>query len=365
MKKTEDVFLWQILALIGLNFINYRLGRIAKFFRTLFITALMMSLLYFALVNLSFIGKQMYKKSIVSFLLSIFSGLMWYIAFSKRKDISYIVLHVYQKRKCYRDSKKTVEYIIISLPIFIIAIPCVSCIFNLTKNFENFEVAYLTFGYEIQSKTWKRVFILYVEFADFGLCSAFPFYLTTSICILYYRCSEILSGYKTLLRIQLYTVSKGTVNNYVEFFHIVNLLRKLNKTFTHLSFLIIIYHLETILNVILKTPTEGLYESSIVHIVNLAYYGLCSIIVLVYFTICCSLIPENLLEIKAIVKNFININRYSQHIPEQNLFYLLRIENEDIVYITVCGMFHVTRSYILTALGVMLTYGLLIINLKL
>lgn len=356
MRKTEDMFLWQTLALIGLNFTNHKLGLVAKIFRIFYITGYIISLLYFAAVNLSFIGKQLYKKSIVSFLLSIFSGLMWYIAFYKRKDISYIVLHVYQKRKRYRDSKKTVDCIVISLMIFIIVIPFVSCIFNNTENFENLDVTPLTLGFQVQNKIWKRIFVLYAEFADFGLCSAFPFYLTVSICILYYRCSEILSGYKAILCIQLCTVSKETLGNYIEFFCIVNLIRKLNETFTHVSFFIILYHFEAILNVILKISIEGFYGSKLIHVFNRTYYD---------FTICCSLIPEKLLEIKTIVKNFINIHRYSQRISEQNLFYLMRIENEDIVQITICGMFYVTRSYILTALGIMLTYGLLIINLKL
>lgn len=88
------------------------------------------------------------------------------------------------------------------------------------------------------------------------------------------------------------------------------------------------------------------------------------IVMFVSFTISSSKIPENLQEVRATVRDIVNGYGYSHTISQQNLFYLKRIENEDIVYISVCGIFYVTRSYNFSALGLLFTYGLLLANLN-
>lgn len=106
MRKYDDI-LWHILAIIGLNFVNIRLGPLSKFFRMLSIIGFTFSLLHIAIENLFFIEKRLYKEAIVRSLLYMYSGTIWCIAYFKRKAISFLVLEVYRKRNYYNTSKKT------------------------------------------------------------------------------------------------------------------------------------------------------------------------------------------------------------------------------------------------------------------
>ena len=363
MKKTDD-YLWRILAIIGLNFLNSKLGLKEKICRFLLMISFAVSVSFYSMIISSIFLKQRYKLATVSSSLGSYPILMWYIAYSKKKTIQQVVFRVYQQRNYGNASKKSKTCIVVFLVFFTVAIPCVSYISAIEKKSKVFDEALkIIFGLKIKSNTWKSLFMFFLSFAHSLLFYGFPFYLTICIGTLFHRCSEMLSDYKIFLRTQLYA-SNVSVRNLVEFFYIVNLLRKLNNAFTHLLFFIILYHLQAIFIKVLIACREGLTEKSMGEIVIVLYFGICNIVLFVYLTICSSLIPENLMKIKTFVKNFLNIFSGSGFVSKQNLFYLKRIENEDIVHISVCRMFVVIQKDILSALGIMLTYGLLIINLE-
>lgn len=303
MRKIDSI-LWHILAVTGLNFLNYRLGLTTKFFRILFITVFTISLLYFLFVHLCLIKNKHYKEPIINSLLCIYSVLMWCIAYYKRKTISHVISRVYRLEKYYNTSTKTLDIVLISLAFITLMMPCVSCIVTLTRNFENYDVACFTFGHKMQNKIWKKVFVSTIRFVYFGLFDGFPYYLIICIGVLFYRCSEILSGYKIFLRIQFQKLSKVTDDNFTEFFRIVNILCKLNKAFTHLSFFIILFHFQGIITLFIRTSRPGSSEFGSMRIFELAYYAICDIILFVYFTICSSTIPERLVDIKRLLKSF-------------------------------------------------------------
>lgn len=364
MVKTDDI-MWHILAITGLNFLNKRLGIIAKFIRTCFIFCFVLSLLQYAIGNVCLMKEKLYRESVVRFLLPFNSVLLWYISYSKRNDISYVVLKVYRLRKRYITSKKLRLWIIIILTIVGLVLPILACIYNqIITNFQMFDLVMWSFEFQMEYGIWLRVILFFTQISTFILNFSFPFYLMFCMCALFYRCSESLSGYNRLLQIQLRTTMKGGKCTYAEFFEIVNFLHTLNKTLTEITCFLILHCLEGIFGALFAVSLRIIFNIAITDVINLLYCGICSIIMTVYFSICCSKIPENLLEIKRTVRNFLNSCGYCHLISKHNLFYLMRIETEDIVYISVCGMFHVTRSYILSALGFLLTYGLLIINLK-
>lgn len=245
------VILWRILAIIGLNFLRYRPGSKEKYFRVFFIIGYVLLLTYFVATSLYFVRRQRYKESILVFILPLYSGLLWYFSYSRKKSISYVVSEVYHFKKHYSASNKTIHCITISLTIIIPTLHCVVCILNQTMmNFETFDLELWTFGIEIHNTIWKRILIFYIDFADFAFGSVFIFHLT--IC-LFYKCSEMLTEYKEILQNHL---QKGTTtdNNdyFLKFFYIVKFLRKLSETFSHLSFLIVAYYLISILYILLR-----------------------------------------------------------------------------------------------------------------
>lgn len=363
MRKLDHI-LWHILATTGLNYVNIKLSPLAKCFRMLLIIGFMISLIYIRGEILLYIERKLYKEVIIRLLSYVYSGIIWCIAYSKRRAISYIVLQVYQKQTCYNTSKKTKDFIVMSVVIVALVITFVSCVLNIISNFEIVNNGFSDIGIKTEKKILMNILIISIQVAVFEVFPGFLFLLTICLSILFYRCSELLFGYKTFIRIQLHTISKGTIENYIEFFHIIDLLRKLNKALSSLSFFIILCYLQSILNVIITSSLQGIFEFHVIDIADFACNNICNVVLFIYFTICSSLIPENIIEIQSIVKNFVNIHRYSHFISEQDLFYLTRIENADVVYISVGGMFNVTRSYIMTVLGLMFTYGLVIINLN-
>ena len=89
-----------------------------------------------------------------------------------------------------------------------------------------------------------------------------------------------------------------------------------------------------------------------------------SFMLLVIYAVSSSMIPENLNEIKLTARKKINEHFFGviPPIPENACFCLMRLEREQIIYIDVFGVFRLTKSFILPAIGGILTYDLLIIN---
>lgn len=364
MANTDDI-LWHMLAVIGLNFVNCKLGVIAKYFRIFFAAGFTMSLLYFTTVNFCYIRKQRYKESIIFLVICLQSGIMWYFAYFRKKEISNVVLQIYHQRGLKNVSNETKYCIIISITVILFVVPCFICILGqIMLDYKTAELTYWACGYELSSEVWSRVFIFCGQFAYVGFGSGFPIYLMLCISLLFYRCSEVLHSYNTLLKIELHTRARDRMKCLADFFHIVKLLQKLNKAFKHLTFFIILYNLDGIFFILVIVSLQEVFKFYITYTIFVAYYGICNIVVIMCFTICCSMIPEKLLEIKATVTDYIDSCSNTDLISKRNMFYLKRIESKEVVYISVCGMFHVTRNFILSALGLILTYGLLIINMK-
>ena len=157
---TSDRFLWQILAIMGLNFIEYKLNNIEKFVRLIFMVGFMSTVFHFAASCFFLIPKKLYKETIAAFLIFLCSRLMWYFAYFQKKDISEVVMEIYRQRERHIGSKKILFYVIMYLTVNIVVIPCFICILYQTKtNMKIKSLANFTFGYEIHSEVWKRNFL--------------------------------------------------------------------------------------------------------------------------------------------------------------------------------------------------------------
>ena len=76
------------------------------------------------------------------------------------------------------------------------------------------------------------------------------------------------------------------------------------------------------------------------------------------------MIPENLNKIRQTAREKINEQVFNlcAWIPQNIFLCLRRIETEKLVYISVFGALRLTKSFILSAVGSIFTYDLLIIN---
>lgn len=249
--------------------------------------------------------------------------------------------------------------------IIILLSPYVMCIiYQITVNIEMENMHFWTFEFEVQSITWKRAILLNGNSLYFVYCVCFPFYLSFCLSILFYRCSEMLSNYNTVLQIHLLKKANENTKFLKTFFDIVKLLKNLNQAVTNLSFCIIFYGIEGIFSVLLGLLIDDALKFKIVYISIIVYYSMCSTVMFVSYTFCCSMIPENFMKIKNTAREFLNKYGFGQFITRESLFYLKRIESEKVVFISVSGLFLLTRSVLLSGLGAVLTYGLLIISLN-
>lgn len=362
----EDKILWQVLAIIGLNFFRHRFGNFEKYFRILFFLYVSFSFIYVAILNLRMIIKNKHYKIGISYVLfPIYSALMWYFAYSRRKYISNALFQTYYYRKRYHALKKRSSCIILLMVIIILSSPCLACISTqIMVNFETENMAFWIFDFKIHNIIWKRILLFNANFSYYLICICFPFYLTFALSLLFYRCSEALSNYDTAVKNGLRTKANNNIEILEEFFDIVKFVQNINEALSILSFLIVSHSLQGIFTVLLTPTLDKTYTNNFIYLIPVTYYFTCSIVMIIMYTICSSMIPNNFLRIRKTATEFINRHGYGHVAMKQNIFCLKRIEREEIMYISVCELFHLTKSFILSALGTILTYGLLVANLQ-
>lgn len=290
---------------------------------------------------------------------------MWYFANSRRKHISNALFQTYYYQKRYYALKKRSSCIISLMIIIILSSPFLACIFTqIIVDFETENMIFWTLHFEIHNMIWKRIVLFNAHFAYFFSCVCFPFYLTFSLSVLLYRCSEVLNNYNAALQFQLQTKANENIEILENFFGIIMFVQNINEVLSILSFLIVAYSLQGVFSVLLTPSLDKIYISNLVYIIAVIYNFICSIVMIIAYTICSSMIPKEFTKIRKTAREFTNKRGYSHGVTKQNIFYLKRIESEKVVYISVCELFPLTRSFILSALGTILTYGLLVANLK-
>lgn len=249
--------------------------------------------------------------------------------------------------------------------IIILISPSLTCIaIQIIVNFETVKITYWSLDFQVTKIIWKRILLFNGTFLLTTLCVCFPFCLTFSVNTLLYRCSEVLSSYNTAFEIMPQTKANESAEILKEYFGIVKLVRKLNHAITNVSFFIVLYGLQGTFTVLLIISMEDMFKFKKEYLITVTYYSTSCIVMFVSYTICSSTISENLIQIRRTATDYINAWDYGQVFNRSNWFYLKRIESEEIVYISVCGIFRMTRGFILSALGAVLTYGLLITSLQ-
>ena len=201
----KDKIAWRVLAITGLNFVNYRFGRFENYFRNFFMIYAPLQLIYLAMINLWLIKDFNFTAGVTYFSLPLFSVLMWLIANCRTKEISGVLQQIYVCRMKCRSIKKSQSFIIPFLLIMFL-LPFIKCIIDqIIIDIEDPALSYWTLYYQTQSKILKRILQFNGSFVYSLFCNDFPFHLAFCILILFYRCSKILSSYNTTLQSRLHT----------------------------------------------------------------------------------------------------------------------------------------------------------------
>lgn len=295
---------------------------------------------------------------------NVLAMLIWFLLFVRRKKVSAIIHKLYSYRKQYAAvecSSPLLQKMSIILSLMI---------FMLYQSLHHFEqelmvpgaLEYWTLGFKIANTKAKFTVTILINVVNFTR-NAFPVLMTFILSTMLYKWSETLNLYKKHLQLQLRTVSRcENADLLLDFIKMTNCIRKMNTVLNYPLFNIILYSVVGLFVSLhdLMTWMHATYTECM----SIVMYLMWSVLMLMMYSICSSMIPESLNEIRLIVNEKINEHVFGlvPPISQTILICLRRIETQKIIYITVFGMFRLTKSFILAAIGIAFTYDLLIIS---
>ena len=361
----EDKLLWHILTIIGIRISGYCLKPHENFLSLSFKLLSLFFMLHWFLAAVYNVLRHTLIAGCVYFLMPIQIILLWYFLNAEKETTLRITQKLYTYRNKYMlENKKGYFFyvIIITMILFPVIITLVSIILN-----KNEDIDFLIFGYKIHGHIFVQILRFYANLIYYS-CSTFIAFFTFYLSFIFYRWGEVLKVYNNILKGYL---KKNNINQNTDFlkdyFEIVKLLQKLSKVLAYPSFIVIFYSLEMILILLYDVLVRKILTAQSLqsyYIRRGIYNGISGFLMLVIYSLSSSMIPEQMAEIQNTAKCY--LNKYTNYLilPREVIFYLKRIEKQSLVYISACGMFTLTRQFILTAIGATLTYDLLIINFE-
>ncbi|GBM66792.1 hypothetical protein AVEN_136159-1 [Araneus ventricosus] len=189
----------------------------------------------------------------------------------------------------------------------------------------------------------------------------FPTLIALSICYLVKRWALLLSSYNIYLKnMDFHTNQENFGSIFQEYIIIEKNLRILKETLSIpllLCFSCAFVNSYIVLSELLQLKIEPFI------LVEICTFSIMDLVFATGLTICCSMIPENMLKIKTTAG--ILLDRYQLYdvIKEKEIHILKRIEGKNIIHLTAGDMINIKKSLFLSYSGTLLTYGLLIYNL--
>lgn len=362
MSKKKE-FIWYILALHGINVPGYRLGHCSKCFSFVVIFLLILAQLHLTLANICLALNENVKSGLTYLALTSHSCIIFYSFFIKRKNIWSIELKLQRYIQLFNVtgtiSNCRIKFMITSV-LFIpfgLFIYTEICLFVFALDQDTSDYWFLGLG-----RAHSRVSHLVVRFYGFMIyytvCDL-PLLLTLVLNIILHRWAQVLKTYAKMMRLQFF--GGGREEFLKEFFLVRKILRQFNQTVSVISFSLLAYALESIFSSLLCiVKLKSQFNAySLTEIIFSLFIG---IVILISYAFSCSEISGGQHKIKILAQELLVKHVDNNFLSKNCLHYLRIISKEDIVYMSACGMFDITRGLILSAIGVTLTYDLLIIN---
>lgn len=364
----KDTVLWYIMAIVGINIAKLQLNACEKCFSILFKSVFFIMIINWLSAGIFSVFTSFIIGGLNQTCLCGFMTLTWYFINKKKKGLSKIVSQLYLYQIRYEipiNPHSDILNIAIIATLIVFTVVIISLPFIL--RFDMIVVGFFTYGlsYQLQSETLKNFFQFYSFVTYYTCCSVFLL-ITISLSVIFFRFSETLQVFNKLLQLKLYTKNDCKSEEFfADFFVIMKLLRKLNHLLAYPSFVIIACGLQMLFATLyLVINVKRFLLQFDLLLAELIYNFVSGMIIIVIYTTCCSKISENSIKIKETAQKQLNKKGFRNLLPQNILIHLKRIEREDILYISACGMFHFTRGFILTTIGITLTYSLFLINFQ-
>lgn len=226
-------------------------------------------------------------------------------------------------------------------------------------------VRYWTFDLKLTQGIGRIIILFFINVSQY-ISFTFPTLLTLILSIIFHKFVEMLKVYNRHLQYQLCEMNKQKIMVTTEdYFNIQKIILKLHQVLSYPTFFIMVYSSNFIFSsIFLGMKSSEIFFSDFSILLDVITGVAIGAFIMIPYTIFSSMMTEKLFEIKKTVQDKLNelLRNEKQWIPQCVLQSLKRIEKDEIEYMSACGLFHISRGFILTAVGATLTYDLLIIN---
>lgn len=355
----QEKLLWNILSLWGINFNGTIPGIYGKLAKIIFIAIFHLSLLNITLCSIfsTIKEKTSIKACITYFLVTFHCFVMWSILFIRQKNIRNNLIQLQKYRTYFNITINKYFVFLINVISFIILLMTWGIsVLPYTIGIVPANMSHWTYGRTFYGSRTISI-LMDVAYQIDTFC--FPLIVSLSLSIVFYRWAELLCYYnKSLNQILSANICPENLDTLKVYFHLLKHLRTLNQVISSLSLLVISLSFEFIFIVMIDfTAVKG--EKYYEIIPNF----ICGLGVFIFFTVSASSIPDNQKIIRITAGELIQEVSSSKS-ETKFLFLLKRIEDMPLVQICPFGMFNVTKSFILSAVGTIFTYELLLVNLN-
>lgn len=338
-----------------------------KFLFALTIFLYCISTIHFIMATLYCAIKDKLETGVSYLFVAVDSLLIYYFLLIRRKKTSRIMMKLLQYRNLYCPVEITsstfVKSFIVTIFLAIFVINQISLLISVSD--PHATVYYWTFGFKMPEGVLKTIVLIMINISQY-IAFFYQVFLTLVLCIIFCKFTEMLKAYNNYLQHQLHEMNKQkimvTTDNY---FNIQKTILKLYQVLSYPTFFIMVYSSNFIFSSLLLVMTSGKKVFSDFTIFLDFFVGFAiGTIIMIPYAIFSSMVTEKLFKIKKTVRGKLNelAHNEKQWVPQSVLQCLKRIEKDEIEHVSACGLFHISRGFIFTAIGTMLTYDLLIIN---
>ena len=320
------------------------------------------SLIYQIIASFKLLFSPFIKIGISQILLTLSSSLIWLTCFFRRKKFTILIQKFFSFRNRYGIEKNSSTFIQLFIAILILLLFMVSQVQHFVVDSQS-TFAFWTLNAEIPEGASKSSIIIVINLINFATYF-FPVFVTFILSIILYKFADFFHFYNTSLKSQLRVVKKCKRIEFLEDFPMMLKLQcRMNELMNYPLFFPVLYSLHEIFKVLhFLILNRGVLRYSLIVDVILTFT--CSGAMLVMYSICSSMVTENMTKVTVTAREKVNSHVFGtvNSIPLNVLLCLKRIEKEKIVYVSVCDLFHLSKSFILSAIGITLSYDLLIIT---
>ncbi|GBM99395.1 hypothetical protein AVEN_16059-1 [Araneus ventricosus] len=222
---------------------------------------------------------------------------------------------------------------------------------------------YWTFGQNIDNPVYQKAASFVGTYVYYTVSIEFLCVTILSLCDLIKHCGQYILRFSNNLKCMDFNIISDNHADILNDYNIIEKnIRHLREILSVPMFLILLccfFNLYVALTYGIGNKLTS--NDIIIEFVTSVFVGIAGITLLVIYS---SQIPENMLKIKASAGYL--IEKYQLSVFNSGKVYctLDRIEKKEVIYLSAWGVVDFKKSFLLTAFGALLTYGLLILQLK-